>query len=308
MTIGISDLAHSVRKNSASMAAPVQLGHAQQLIVAALGYKSLAAYQAAQVAGQEPEHLSDVHHAVLDHDMLNQRASELGTNPAPNQLLELIGRAFQERASHARTHSSFDVFENYLREQVDRVVFEDNTVNSEMANANYDGVDEIYFDFEVELEQVPVGSSLDVDLDGHVRLRIDTEHPYSGHIVNVEGALSVERMGRRCFGSVDCQVTKAALDMGWGDDDHDGEPPDISKSQAYANLLGLDVDEVGDLVDVEAEPQDGHSGEMIYSYILDFTEYASPKVAKKILRHHDSLRIEVGPDFFDNVRYDGWPR
>lgn len=61
MPIGISDLAHSVRKNSASVAAPVQLGHAQQLIVAALGYKSLAAYQAAQVSALEPQDLGNVH-------------------------------------------------------------------------------------------------------------------------------------------------------------------------------------------------------------------------------------------------------
>lgn len=41
MSIRISDLAHFVRKNSASVGVPVQLGHAQQLIVAALGYKTL---------------------------------------------------------------------------------------------------------------------------------------------------------------------------------------------------------------------------------------------------------------------------
>ena len=34
MSIGISDLAHSVRKNSAAAAVPVPLGHAQQLVAA----------------------------------------------------------------------------------------------------------------------------------------------------------------------------------------------------------------------------------------------------------------------------------
>lgn len=308
MPIGISDLAHSVRKNSASVAAPVQLGHAQQFIVAALGYKSLAAYQAAQVAALEPQDLGNVHHVVLDYDQLDQRASELGAAPAPSQLRELIDAAFKERAPHTHIHASHAGFDNYLREHVDQVVIEDDDVNSEMANANYDGIDEVYFDFEVESENVPVGSSLEIDLDGHVGLGIDTERPYAGHKVNVEGFLTVERLGSQCFGSVDCQVTKAELDTNWGDDDHDGEPPPRSVSQAYAELLGLELHEVGNLADVEAMELDGSSGEMVYGYLLDFTDYASPEIAQKILRHHSSLRIEVGPGFFEGVRSDDWPR
>lgn len=308
MTIGISDLAHSVRKNSTSAGVPVQLGHAQQLVAAALGYKSFAAYQAAQGAAQEPPHLDDVHHVVLDYDMLDERAGELGAAPAPSQLRELIGDAFKVRAPHALIHASHASFDTYVREHVDQVVIEDGDVNSEMAGANYDGIDEVYFDFEVESNTIPVGSTLDIDLDGHVGLGIDTERPYSGHIVNVEGTLSVARSGRRCFGSVDCEVTKASLDTNWGDDDHDGEPPARSMSEAYAELLGLELHEVGDLADVEAMPLYGNSGEMVYGYLIDFTDAASPEVAKKILQHHSSLRIEVGLSFFDNVRYDGWPR
>ncbi len=308
MPIGISDLAHSVRKNSASVAAPVQLGHAQQLIVAALGYKSLAAYQAAQVAAFEPQDLGHVRHVVLDYDKLDQRASELGAAPTPSQLHELIDTAFKERAPRTRIHASHSDFDNYLREHVDQVVIGDDDVNSEMANANYDGIDEVYFDFEVESENVPIGGSLEIDLDGHVGLGIDTERPYAGHIVNVEGFLTVERLGRQSFGAVDCQVTKAELDTNWGDDDYDGEPPPRSVSQAYAELLGLELHEVGNLADVEPMELDGSSGEMVYGYLLDFTAYASPEIAQKILWHHSSLRIEVGPGFFEGVRNDDWPR
>lgn len=308
MSLGISDLAHSIRKNSAAAAVPVPLGHAQQLVAAALGYKTLAAYQAAQASTQEASSLTIVHHVVLDEDLLHQRANELGATPPPDRLHELIETACRERAPHTRIHASYAAFEDYLRQHVDQVVINDNDVNSEMANANYDGVDEVYFDFEIEFEKVPVGGALDIALDGHVGLGIDTERPYAGHIVNVKGILSVQRLGRHCFGSAECQVTKADLDMDWSDDDHEDGPPVRSLSQAYADLLGLAPHEVGNLVDVDAEPQDGHSGEMIYSYILDFTDYASPEVARKILQRHASLRIEVGPDFFENVRSDDWLR
>lgn len=308
MSLGISDLAHSVRKNSAAAAVPVPLGHAQQLVAAALGYKTFAAYQAAQATAQEPASLTAVRHVVLDNDTLDQRAGELGVTPPPDRLHELIDTAFRERAPHTRIHASYAAVEDYLREHVAQVVIDDNDVNSEMANANYDGIDEVYFDFEVEFEKVPVGGVLDIDLDGHVGLGIDTERPYAGHVVNVEGTLSVERLGRHCFGEVDCQVTKADLDMDWGDNDHEDGPPLRSMPQAYADLLGLDLHEVRNLAAVEAEPRDGHSGEMVYCYILDFTDYAPPEVARKILQRHPSLRIEVGPDFFENVRSDDWPR
>ena len=147
---------------------------------------------------------------------VDRRAGELGAAPASDQLHGLIDGAFRERASHARLHASHAGFDNYVREHVDQVVLEDDGVNSEMANANYDGVDEVRFDFEIESDTIPVGSSLHIELDGHVALGIDTERLYSGHMVNVEGTLSVARLGLQCYGSVDCQVTEAGLDTNWG--------------------------------------------------------------------------------------------
>lgn len=306
MPIGISDLAHSVRKHSAAAAVPVSLGHSHQLIAAALGYKTFAAHQAAQTTAQESPDLSIVHHAVLDYDLLDQRAGELVVAPTQNQLHELINTAFGERAPHIHLHISYEAFEEAVRGQVEHAVMRDDNVNSEMANANYDGVNEVYFDFEVEFEQIAIGSSLDIDLSGHVGLGIDIERPYAGHIVNVEGSLSLDRLGRHCFGSLDCQVTDARLDRDWGD--HEDGPPIRSLVQAYADLLGLELHEVENLADVEVIPLDGNSGDMTYGYQLDFTDYAPPEIARKILQRHGSLCIDVEPSFFDNVRHDDWPR
>jgi hypothetical protein len=306
MSIGISDLAYSIRKNSPAVAVTVQLGHSQQLVAASLGYRTLASYQAAQVAGLEPQYLANISHVILDYSMLEQRANELDVALAPKQLHELICTAFRDRAPNIRIHISYAAFEDYLREQVDQIVIGNDSVSNEIARANYDGIHEIYF--EIEFEQVPIGSSLAIKLSGHVGLGIDIERPYAGHVVNVEGLLRVNRLGCQCFGPLDCQITKAKLDTNWSDDAYEDGPPVRSVSQAYADLLGLDLHEVGNLVDVEAEPRDGHSGEMIYSYILDFTDYASPQLTEKILRRHSSLRIEVSSNFFEDVRGDDWPR
>lgn len=311
MPVGISNLAHSVRENTSIDPLPVSLGHAHQLVAAAMGYKSFASYQAAQAAHGEPPTLDLVRHVVLDHDMLGARAQELGLALEAIRLHELLNAALAERLPRARVHNSYGDLEDCLREQVQQAAIEDDEVNSQMANANYDGIDEVYFDFEVNFDGATIEDPLVVELDGHVGLGIDTERPFAGNTVNVEGTLALERLGRRCFAATQVDVTKAALDHGWSEPDADESedgPPARSLTQAYAELLGLEPHEVGELVDVEPQALDGSSGEMVYSYLLDFKDHASPEVVAKILARHGSLQIEVGPGFFEGVRSDDWPR
>ncbi|WP_047244105.1 hypothetical protein [Chromobacterium subtsugae] len=310
MPTGISNLAHSVRKNSSTDTVSVSLGHAHQLVAAAIGYKTLASYQAAQADGGEPADLDLVRHVVLDYDLLGRRALELGISIQLPRLHQLLGAAFSERLPRAQLHDTYCKLEDVLRERVDQVVLDNGRVNSAMAEANYDGIDEVYFDFEVALEESAIGDPLVVDLDGHVDLGIDTERPYAGHRVNVESTLTLERLGLRCFGEPEVEVTNAALDYGWSDPDPEDEedrPPVCSLTQAYAELLGLESQEVGSIVDVEPQVLDGNNGEIVYGYLLNFEGHASPEIAAKILARHGALQIEVGPGFFENVRDDDWP-
>lgn len=309
MPVGISNLAYSVRKNSSTDTVSVSLGHAHQLVAAALGYRTLASYQAAKAAGNEPPSFDDVCHVILDDDLLCGRARELGTLIPAVRLRQLLEAAFSDRLPSARLHSGYGSLEHFLRDRVDQAVLDDDAVSSAMANANYDGIDEIYFDFDAELDEVVIGDQLVVELDGHVGLGIDLDRPYVGDKVSVEGTLTIERLGLHCFGASEIVVTKAALDYGWSDPDpNDGEsdPPVRSLTEAYAELLGLEQHEVGNLVDVEPQPLDGSSGEMVYSLLLDFEGHATPDIAARILAQHGSLRFEVLPGFFENVRDNNW--
>lgn len=307
MSNSISNLAHSFRRNSSADAVSVSLGHAHQLIAAAMGYKTLASYQAAQAAGREPPVLDLVRYVVPDYDLLCTRASALGISIQPARLKELLEAAFSERLPYVQLHDAFWSLEDALRERVDRDVLNDVDVISSMANANYDGIDEVYFEFEAALEEAAIGDQRIVDIDGHVGLGIDAERPYAGHKVNVECTLIIERFGLRCFGEPVVDVTAAALDYGWSapdpEDDDKEKAPMRSRTQAYADLLGLEPLEAGSLVDVEPQALDGNSGQMVYSYLLNFERHASPEIAAKILARHGSLQIEVGLNFFDNV-YD----
>jgi hypothetical protein len=190
-------------------------------------------------------------------------------------------------------------------------VLEAEEVVSEMASANYDGIDEIYFDYAVDPGATPIGESLHVELEGHIGLGADEDRPSMGDRVWVSGSLRFERFGQRCFGALEVLVHRARLGDRWrglDDLDHaeDG-PPLVTRTNALAELLGLEPAEVGALIDVDPEAQTGSSGEMVYGYVLDFEPLASPEVAARIRARHGSLQVEVGPGYFDNVVDDDWP-
>lgn len=76
-------------------------------------------------------------------------------------------------------------------------------------------------------------------------------------------------------------------------------PPKKTLAQALADELNIDVSEAEELTGAEAQELTGHSGEMTYSFLFDFTDHASPKLAAKLLKQRGSLQLEVGPWFFD---------
>lgn len=77
--------------------------------------------------------------------------------------------------------------------------------------------------------------------------------------------------------------------------------PTRTLAQALAEVLGISAAEAEELVGVEPEELTGHSGEMTYGYLFDFTTHASPKLTAKLLKKRGSLQLEVGPSFYDAI-------
>lgn len=73
-------------------------------------------------------------------------------------------------------------------------------------------------------------------------------------------------------------------------------------TDAYAELLGIEVGEVGCLVDVEPVERSGSKGEQVYSYILDFSSMATEEVAQKIFQNRGSLVVEVPRNYFEDLK------
>jgi uncharacterized protein YozE (UPF0346 family) len=79
-------------------------------------------------------------------------------------------------------------------------------------------------------------------------------------------------------------------------------------AEALAAELNLTVVEAEELADAEPTELTGHSGESLSGYEFDFTGYASPKLAAKLMKMRGSLRLTVGPWFLEGIRSSDFPR
>lgn len=306
MPVGITELAHSLRKHAA-LPVPIPLGHWQQFACAALGHKSLASFQAAQNAEQEPQEFDRVPHVVPDFELLVERARELSIPVPDDELWTLVKAAFKERLPKTRVNSTYDDLAADFLELAQEAVLLDDDVSSAMANANFDGVEEVYFEEDLE----PHFATLDLPhtetVPVQITLGIDTERPYSGHQVMCKVAVTSTRCGLRCFEVPEVEVLSAGLDQDWGDEDYDSGPPQRSKAQALAEELGINFEQAEELVDAEATADTGDSGETVYGYLFDFTDHASPELASRLMRQRGSLQLRVGPNFFEGIRGPDFP-
>ncbi len=298
--VTITQIAFAIRAETQSTSTPIKnLGHAQQLVAAALGYKSYAAYQASTL---ELSALDYTAHIVLDAENLAERTHELKLPIPASALTIAVTQSFKKCLPNIHLHDSIDSLDNYIRTLVDTTVVNDEAVSAEMAMTNGDGVDEIYMsvdDFDFDL--LPPDEPIDQEISGHVSMDIDTERPYSGHKIHVQATLTLERTGKCSIAQPVCTVTRASLDYGWSDDDeYEDQGPTISLAQALAEELDIELDEAEELVDSDYSTNESNDG-LVYSYFFDFSRDASPELAKKLKDKHGSLSIEVPAWFFDRV-------
>lgn len=307
MAVGITDLAHSLRKNSAELTQSIPLSRGQQLVCAVLGHKSIASFQAAQDVEQEPQSFDGVPHVVADYDLLVERAAELKIELSHTELRKLIAAAFAERLPSTKLHGSYDDLAAAFHDRVQYAVFSDRRVNDEMANANYDGVTEVYLENDLEPDKATVEQPYTENMPVQVTLGLDLERPYCGHQIKCQVAVTTVRLGRRCFEAPEVEVLSASLDRDWSDSDDEESAPLKTLAEALAEELGVSATEAEELADAEPMELTGHSGESFSGYEFDFTRYASPKLAAKLMKKRGSLQLSVGPWFYDGIRNADFP-
>lgn len=108
MRVDIFALAQSVKKNSAADAVPIALGHAQQLAAAAMGFNTLAAYQAAARTAAAAPGLSGAEgRDAVNNALLISRALELEIKASPARLMGLLQIALEEQLAQTNPYVAY---------------------------------------------------------------------------------------------------------------------------------------------------------------------------------------------------------
>lgn len=293
MKIDLSALAYSVRKNFTTEGITIPLGHAQQLVAASVGYKSLAAYQAAA----EVAALGDPAAVVLDVDLVSDRVHELQVPAKADAAIELIRQTFEELMPRAAILTSEVAYMDSVQEYVDSKVLNDDVVLSQTAMTN-GWPKEVHMPVEWDIyPTLPDDDPIQMHISGQVTMEQDWDRTYWGHEVDVEGDLLIERLGKRCFGPVQFRVTRAKLL--WMGADDEPTPPPRDVAPLLAELLGVDESDAA-VLDYEVIYDESEDG-LLYALILDFSRTVSPELAEKIRSKHPTLTVRVAPDFFEGV-------
>lgn len=219
----ISDVAHAYRVAGKSTTPAIPLSHIQQLIAAALGHGSLAAYQASE---HESGHLDDVGYIVFDYELLAERANQLAIPYSYSQVELLIQEAFAKAVPNAAQFRTEVDLSQALRDFFQDRILNSDCVSGRMAETNGDGITEVYVEEEDEYgySNLPSGELTNLFLNGQVTMGISDERPYAGHIIDFEVHLVLERTGLRSVGDPTCKVTNAKV-RSWSAPEEEPEMP-----------------------------------------------------------------------------------
>jgi len=300
MAIDISSVAYAITHHPKATTR-IKHGHAQQCLAAALGYKSLAAWQASPDAGFLPDRET---HVVLDAAALLSRSHELGMLVGDEDLCVMVRDAISKAWMGTPVHMSLTAFRSALQNDVDLTAANDGIVSGQTAVTNSDGIREIYMPIEgLDFSDVPSnGDPYEIEVSGYVAMRQDPERPYWGHRVGVHATLWLVRQGRALW-AAGCRIKDADLDTNWN------QPDILTLAEALADLLDVDIAAAEELTDAPLQQLESEDG-LVYGWEFDFSEAnIDDDVLEQVKSRHESLRVTVGPDFFDCIQeFDRDPR
>lgn len=305
MSVDISRLAYEFQKASeVNGFPPVKRSHALELVAAALGYDSLAAYKAAIAAGDELADLSEVAHLVPQLQRMVSRAGVLRPRAPGLTYLDWLNRAIGRCWPNATVYLNDEALFNVLVARVEHATENDPAVLGQLSWSNGSRVDEVYMPFDLELDEiVAVGKPHVINIAGHASIEFAVGNTPAGREISVRATLELRRLGQVMLAEPVFQIESAKLIYGNPDPDGDDElpgPPQVSYAQALADELGLSLEEAEQLVDVEAMELTGSSGDMTYGFQLDFSGLA-PMPLRNKLELRGQLVIQVAPAFFERV-------
>lgn len=289
MSTSINTISHALRVSLADAGSPIVLGHAFQLVAAALGYPSSGVLQ----ASDEPENLTDSMHWIVDVAQLRQRAGSLGVSIDFEAFLQALAMASHDHGG-PRIHTSDADLEQEFLQAAQEEALNDHDVAAQMADTNTTGPWEANLEF-ADATPLPlkIGDVFTINYEGQVQGEVDLDRPYNGHAANVTVQVSLTVVGKRLvIGPPKVEVVGAALDDGFYGMDEDDSAPPLGRLEAIAMELDVPIDERDQLEGAEVTEATTSTG-VSNGYLVNIAYCTSSPVVNQLRAKHPSREIWV---------------
>jgi len=175
MTLDVSSIAYAVRTRSAGTSSPLTLGHAQQCVAAALGFRTLTSLQAAFLG----QFRYQTRHLLLDTAALECRRRELGLSIGQPALAHLVAGAMNERLRGVFVHTTEASLDESMQDLLDQAALTHPKIAAQLAIPNHSGIEEVSLEiYDYDRAKVAVGGHSEFEVVGRLSAAVDVDGPY----------------------------------------------------------------------------------------------------------------------------------
>lgn len=255
MRVDFSTLSHQVHLCLKGILPTLSLGQSHQLLAAAYGYKSLAAYK----ASTEEQHYFTVDgtgstYFVLDLDLVKFRQVEMGYSdsmPIARAMYETMRNRLKPEFLVCETLN--DLFDE-IRSDVEYEINDSAEFSNAQADTNTSGAGDFNIEFTQEAPLEEKREDWAIRVEGTAHLDQDIERPYSGDVINVSAQVVFQKLGRRLLSNREVREIGAGVHFAMEDGDYntDDEEQDKPEDLGLSEIVMIDEVDFDRLID-EAE-------------------------------------------------------
>ncbi len=193
MHTDFASISLTLRKNLLEQHVELSLGHAQQLLAASMGYKSLAAFQASSMDSSD---IDVAAHLLIDTITLQERMTALEIGGGIPALARLVAVAARHRLVRGGAHETERSLHEFIHGKLEEAVLAYPPVKAVRARIQTATVAEIELPFDFSLEQIAVGATLSIPTAGHVLIKEYADRPTKAERIDLQAKIELQRLGK----------------------------------------------------------------------------------------------------------------
>lgn len=191
MSNGLTDLAFFIKTATHSTQYPISLSHSQQLISAALGFASFAAYQ----AHHRDDLLILARQIVFNDSTLKNRINQLQIEMPEDDLTQIMVEAFNTKMPYIKIHDSFESYAHDVEQELMKSLIQNKDIVEEAFKTEFLNFEYVFLDKNY-VQLAPLMSDYCfIPIEGYVLIRANSS-PLGRHEIHFRLLLDTHRYVR----------------------------------------------------------------------------------------------------------------